>query len=245
MSEPQRVLVLCTGNSCRSQMAEGWINHELAGRWIARSAGTQPAARVHPLAIRAMAEVGIDISGGTPDSVDRFLEEPWDLVITVCDSAKETCPVFPGRGRKPAHLLSRPCRCLGHRRRGDGGLPRRPRRHPRTPGELRNDGLTCPPHATTVPTVIPTGERSPHSYCHPDRTNEAPHSYCHPDRTNEALTLTVIPTERGAPQRHRDPSLHLDPAATALAFDRNDGWEQSRLVQPSGRDPPLDRRGGM
>ena len=71
--------------------------HELAGRWIARSAGTQPAARVHPLAIRAMAEVGIDISGGTPESVDHFFAEPWDLVITVCDSAKETCPVFPGR----------------------------------------------------------------------------------------------------------------------------------------------------
>ena len=95
MAEPKRVLILCTGNSCRSQMAEGWVNHELAGRWIARSAGTRPAAQVHPLAISAMAEVGIDISGGTPESVDRFLAEPWDLVVTVCDSAKETCPVFP------------------------------------------------------------------------------------------------------------------------------------------------------
>jgi len=96
MADAKRVLILCTGNSCRSQMAEGWVNHELAESWTALSAGTQPAARVHPLAIRAMTEEGIDISGGIPESVDRFLEMPWDLVITVCDSARETCPVFPG-----------------------------------------------------------------------------------------------------------------------------------------------------
>jgi len=96
MAEPKRVLILCTGNSCRSQMAEGWVNHELAGTWIARSAGTKPAQQVHPLAIRAMAEAGIDISDGTPESVDRYLDVPWDLVITVCDSAKESCPIFPG-----------------------------------------------------------------------------------------------------------------------------------------------------
>jgi arsenate reductase len=95
MADAKRVLILCTGNSCRSQMAEGWVNHELAESWTALSAGTQPAARVHPLAIRAMTEAGIDISGGIPESVDRFLDMPWDLVITVCDSAKETCPVFP------------------------------------------------------------------------------------------------------------------------------------------------------
>ena len=96
MAEPKRVLILCTGNSCRSQMAEGWVNHDLAGNWIARSAGTQPASKVHPLAVAAMAEVGVDISGGTPESVDPFVDAPWDLVVTVCDSAKETCPVFPG-----------------------------------------------------------------------------------------------------------------------------------------------------
>lgn len=95
MAGTNRVLILCTGNSCRSQMAEGWVNHELAGTWIARSAGTRPAEQVHPLAITAMAEVGIDISEGTPESVDRYLDAPWDLVITVCDSAKETCPIFP------------------------------------------------------------------------------------------------------------------------------------------------------
>jgi len=91
----KRVLVLCTGNSCRSQMAEGWINHLLGDQWEARSAGTAPAARVHPLAVHAMAEVGVDISGGKPEHVDGYLDQPWDLVVTVCDSAKETCPVFP------------------------------------------------------------------------------------------------------------------------------------------------------
>ncbi len=92
---PKRVLVLCTGNSCRSQMAEGFINHLLRGEWEARSAGTAPASRVHPLAVAVMAEVGIDISGGKPTRVEEVLDEPWDLVITVCDAAKETCPVFP------------------------------------------------------------------------------------------------------------------------------------------------------
>ena len=96
MSEHRQVLILCTGNSCRSQMAEGWINHKLGDTWLARSAGTDPAARVHPLAVRAMAEVGVDISDGVPEMVGRYLDQPRDLVITVCDSAKETCPVFPG-----------------------------------------------------------------------------------------------------------------------------------------------------
>jgi arsenate reductase len=99
-SDGKRVLVLCTGNSCRSQMAEGWINRVLGHQWEARSAGTAPASRVHPLAIRAMAEVGIDIAGGKPEHVGVYLDQPWDLVVTVCDSAKETCPVFPRPVRK-------------------------------------------------------------------------------------------------------------------------------------------------
>jgi len=93
--DKKRVLILCTGNSCRSQMAEGFVNHLLAGEWEARSAGTHPAERVHPLAVTAMAEAGIDISSGVPEVVDRYLDEPWDLVVTVCDSAKETCPTYP------------------------------------------------------------------------------------------------------------------------------------------------------
>jgi len=96
MSEHKKVLILCTGNSCRSQMAEGWINRELGDTWLARSAGTDPATRVHPFAVRAMAEVGVDIRGGVPENIDRYHDQPWDLVITVCDSARETCPVFPG-----------------------------------------------------------------------------------------------------------------------------------------------------
>src|SRR5512143_3594175 len=92
----KRVLVLCTGNSCRSQMAQGWIDHLLGDRWESRSAGTAPAPRVHPLAVRAMAEVGVDISGNQPEQVGVHLDQPWDLVVTVCDSAKEACPAFPG-----------------------------------------------------------------------------------------------------------------------------------------------------
>jgi arsenate reductase len=93
--DKKRVLILCTGNSCRSQMAEAWVNHRLGGAWEARSAGTAPAAHVHPLAVRAMAEAGIDISEGRPEHVGAYLDQPWDLVVTVCDAARETCPLFP------------------------------------------------------------------------------------------------------------------------------------------------------
>ena len=93
----KRVLILCTGNSCRSQMAAAWINHLLGDDWEALSAGTAPATRVHPLAVRVMAEVGVDISDHVPQHVERFVGQPWDLVVTVCDSAAEACPTFPGR----------------------------------------------------------------------------------------------------------------------------------------------------
>jgi arsenate reductase len=96
MSERKRVLILCTGNSCRSQMAEGWVNHLLPDAWEACSAGTAPAAVVHPLAIRAMGEVGVDISGHVPRHVEALFGQSWDMIITVCDSAKETCPYYPG-----------------------------------------------------------------------------------------------------------------------------------------------------
>ena len=77
-------------------MAEGWIRHLLGDRWEVRSAGTRPADRVHPLAVRVMAEAGMDISGARPDPVERHLGERWDLVVTVCDAARESCPLFPG-----------------------------------------------------------------------------------------------------------------------------------------------------
>jgi len=99
----KQVLILCTGNSCRSQMAEGWIR-ELGGIWEARSAGTRPADTVHPLAVRAMAEVGVDISRAKPKLVDTYLSHDWDLVITVCDSAKESCPRFPGPVVEQVHV---------------------------------------------------------------------------------------------------------------------------------------------
>ena len=84
----KRVLVLCTGNSCRSQMAEGFFRHLGEGEWEAHSAGSKPSGYVHPLAISAMSEAGVDISGGRSKSVDEFAEDRFDLVVTVCDHAK-------------------------------------------------------------------------------------------------------------------------------------------------------------
>ncbi|MEJ5331016.1 MAG: arsenate reductase ArsC [Desulfobaccales bacterium] len=89
------VLFLCTENACRSQMAEGLVNHDLAGEVKAFSAGVRPT-RVNPRAIRAMAELGIDISGHYSKSVDDLAGQTFDLVITVCDAAQEQCPFFPG-----------------------------------------------------------------------------------------------------------------------------------------------------
>jgi arsenate reductase len=96
------VLFLCTGNSCRSQMAEAIANHDLAGAWTAVSAGTQPAGFVHPLALRVLDEIGIHHQGESK-SVERFHGEDFDMVITVCDDAAENCPVWLGRGKK-AHI---------------------------------------------------------------------------------------------------------------------------------------------
>ena len=89
-----RVLFLCTHNSARSQMAEGFLRHLAGDRVEVASAGTQ-ARGVHPLAVRAMAEAGVDISGQASKTLDRFLDERWDYVMTVCDSANEACPLFP------------------------------------------------------------------------------------------------------------------------------------------------------
>jgi arsenate reductase len=95
-----RVLVLCTGNSARSQMAEGLINAQLADRFVAFSAGTQPAGYVHPQAIAALREIGIDISDHRSKSADEFRSMPLDVVVTVCDDAAENCPVWLGKGRR-------------------------------------------------------------------------------------------------------------------------------------------------
>ena len=96
MSEQRsRVLFLCTHNSARSQMAEGLLRHLAGKRFEAYSAGTE-ATRVRPLAIRAMAELGIDISGQESKTLDRYWGQPFDILLTVCDQANEACPFFPG-----------------------------------------------------------------------------------------------------------------------------------------------------
>ena len=94
----KRVLFLCTGNSCRSHMAEGLTNYYLGDSWEAVSAGTEPSGYVHPLAIAALAELGIDISDHTSKTADEFRNMPLDLVITVCDDAAENCPLWLGQG---------------------------------------------------------------------------------------------------------------------------------------------------
>ena len=91
----KKVLIVCTGNSCRSQMAEGWLRHFGQGKISAYSAGTHPAV-VHPLAIQVMNETGVDISSHHSKSVDEFLNENLDYVVTVCDNAREECPFIPG-----------------------------------------------------------------------------------------------------------------------------------------------------
>ena len=94
----RRVLLICTGNSARSQMAEGLVNHFLGDTWEAFSAGIRPAERVNPLAVRAMAELGIDISAHRPKSIDEFRQAAFDVVITVCDHAAGNCPAWLGQG---------------------------------------------------------------------------------------------------------------------------------------------------
>ncbi len=98
-----KILILCTGNSCRSQMAHGFLQ-SFDNNLIVRSAGTEPAARVNPTAIQVMRESGIDISSHKPESVDQYKTEEWDYVITVCDHANETCPVFSGKVKNRLHI---------------------------------------------------------------------------------------------------------------------------------------------
>lgn len=101
MTRRKRVLILCTGNSARSQMAEGILRHDGGEGFEVHSAGVKPGS-VRPEAIRAMSEIGIDISGHRSKSVDEFAGQEFDYVITVCDNARETCPVFPGKAN-PIH----------------------------------------------------------------------------------------------------------------------------------------------
>jgi arsenate reductase len=107
-----RVLFLCTHNSARSQMAEGLLRHLAGDRFEVMSAGTE-AAHVRPLAIRAMEEIGVDISGQESKTLERYLDEPIDYVITVCDDANEACPFFPGAQNRLHWSFEDPSRAEG------------------------------------------------------------------------------------------------------------------------------------
>lgn len=108
----RRVLFICTHNSARSQMAEGLLRHLGSNRFEVFSAGTQ-ATFVRPLAIKAMAELGIDISKQQSKTLDRYLDEPFDDVITVCDTAAETCPIFPGAAHRRHWSFEDPSKAIG------------------------------------------------------------------------------------------------------------------------------------
>ena len=97
-----RVLVICTGNTCRSQMAEGFLKN-MFPHWEIYSAGTEPGEQVNPLAVKAMQEIGIDISKQYPKLVDQYTNLEFDYVLTVCDDANEKCPVFTGKVKHRIH----------------------------------------------------------------------------------------------------------------------------------------------
>jgi arsenate reductase len=113
MSDKKRVLILCTGNSARSQMAEGLLRHYGGDKFEAESAGVIQSF-VRPQAIEAMREIGIDISNHRSKSVDEFAGQDFDHVITVCDNAKESCPVFPGNVRRIHWSFDDPAEAVGN-----------------------------------------------------------------------------------------------------------------------------------
>ncbi|MFG0241231.1 MAG: arsenate reductase ArsC [Phycisphaerales bacterium JB054] len=134
-----RVLFLCTGNSCRSQMAEGWARHLLADTVDACSAGTDPHG-LNPLAVAAMREAGVDISGHTSKTIDACDPDTLDLVVTVCASAHETCPVFPGTARVVHRGFDDPPRLARDAGSDDEALPH----YRRVRDEIRDFVRTLP-----------------------------------------------------------------------------------------------------
>jgi arsenate reductase len=112
MAGIKRILFLCTGNSARSQMAEGLLNHLSRGEWKVQSAGIFPSY-VHPLAIRVMEEIGIDISQQTSKSMNQFLNEVFDYIITLCDEAAQSCPAFPSQGKRLHWSFEDPAAAIG------------------------------------------------------------------------------------------------------------------------------------
>ncbi len=108
----QEILILCTGNSARSQMAEGWLRAHAGDRFEVFSAGTHPS-RVRPEAIAVMGELGIDIAGHRSKSVEEFAGRQFDYVVTVCDAAREACPVFPGKAQRLHWSFDDPAQAQG------------------------------------------------------------------------------------------------------------------------------------
>jgi arsenate reductase (thioredoxin) len=108
----KKVLFLCTGNSCRSQMAEAIINARMSETWEAVSAGTKPAGYVHPKALKALSEIGIQHEGRSK-LVEEFKDVNFDLVVTVCDSAAEECPIWLGKGKRTHHSFPDPAKAEG------------------------------------------------------------------------------------------------------------------------------------
>ena len=98
-----KILILCTGNSCRSQMAHGFLQ-SFDNRLEVYSAGTKPAEKVNPMAVKVMDEMGIDLSSHTPKSVNQYIGQEWDYVITVCGGASESCPMFTGKVKNRLHI---------------------------------------------------------------------------------------------------------------------------------------------
>jgi arsenate reductase (thioredoxin) len=110
----RNVLFLCTGNSARSQMAEGLVNHLRGDKWHAVSAGTHPTGYVHPVAIAALKEIGVDTSAARSKSADEFRDVPFDLVITLCDDAAENCPLWLGEGKRTHIGFPDPAKASGN-----------------------------------------------------------------------------------------------------------------------------------
>jgi arsenate reductase len=108
----KKILFICVHNSARSQIAEGLVNTLYGDRFLASSGGTE-ATRVHPAAIKAMAEIGIDISGHRSKSIDEFTDQPFDYVVMVCDDSQADCPFFPGGKEYIHHAFDDPAACKG------------------------------------------------------------------------------------------------------------------------------------
>ena len=111
----RKILFLCTGNSCRSQMAEG-LAHKMG--WQAFSAGTKPEKKVNPFAVKVMENIGIDISHHIPESVNKYLDDNFDIVATICDKARESCPLFTGNFIHTIHYgFNDPAKAIGNHRK--------------------------------------------------------------------------------------------------------------------------------